>query len=166
VRRFAGPAAVAAAVLAALPLLLLLDGEARTAGYRAYAVVLGLLALRSVVAWADDQPELPVPPPFRRRWRREPPARTPESRAERTVRLATFSAGDAHRGLLPALREVADERLRARHRLALDDPRAAQVLPVRTYELLRPDRPRPAERRGPGLSRERIDAALTDLEAL
>lgn len=166
-RRLVAPALVVAAVVGALPPLLLLEGGGRTTGFRLYGVVVGVLALRAVTRWVDAQPAASPPPPFRRpRLRRRVVQPVPVDPAEQLVRLATFSAGDVHRGLRPVLQVVADERLRARHRCTLTDPGAASLLGTATWELLRPDRPRPVDRRGPGLTPEQIDAVLADLEAL
>lgn len=154
-----------AALLASLPVLLLLEGEVRGHAFRGYALVVGLLALRSVSKWVDAASPPPPPVPFRGRQPRPDPARPPADRAEQLVRLAEHSAGDAHRGLRPALQVVADERLRARHGTTLAAGGEARLAPA-TWELLRPDRPRPTDGRAPGIPPERLDAVLADLEAL
>ena len=164
-RRLAAPASVVGALLAALPVLLLLEGRVRGGAFRAYALVVGVLALRAVVAWSDARGSTPVPAPFvRPRLRRHEPVPPPADRSDQLVRLASHSAGDAHRGLRPALQVVADERLQARHGRRLAD--AESLLSADTWELLRPDRPRPVDGRAPGIPPERIDAVLTELEAL
>jgi hypothetical protein len=68
--------------------------------------------------------------------------------------------------LRPLLQEIADERLRARHGIALTDAGAADRLAPATWELVRPDRPTPHDLRAEGLTLATIDAALDDLEAL
>jgi hypothetical protein len=46
-------------------------------------------------------------------------------------------------------------------------PQAAQkLLAPETWELVRPDRPRPDDAFAPGLAPKRLDAVLDDLEAL
>ena len=154
-----------AALLASLPVLLLVEGAVRGHAFRGYALAVGLLALRAVSKWVDAATPPPPPVPFRRRQPKPDPARPPADRAEQLVRLAEHSAGDAHRGLRPALQVVADERLRARHGTTLVDGGEARLAPA-TWDLLRPDRQRPTDGRAPGIPPERLDALLADLEAL
>ena len=87
-------------------------------------------------------------------------------RVQRTV-AAAWHAGEMHWRLRPLLREVAAAGLR-RRRVDLDaDPIAARaLLSPRTWELVRPDRPRPDDPFAPGLGRDELQAVLDDLEAL
>jgi hypothetical protein len=89
------------------------------------------------------------------------------ARLDRIVSIATTNAGDLHLRLRPILREIAADGLRHRG-VELDaDPEAAQALLAReTWELVRPDRPRPADAFAPGLPPGQLDAVLDDLEAL
>jgi hypothetical protein len=89
------------------------------------------------------------------------------ARISRAVASGTSSAGDLHLRLRPILREVAIDGLR-RHGVELDaDPaRAQQLLAPATWELVRPDRPAPADAFGGGLSEAQLDLVLDDLEAL
>jgi hypothetical protein len=88
-------------------------------------------------------------------------------RLDRVVSAATSHAGDLHLRLRPILREIAADGLR-RHGVELDaDPQAAQQrLAPQTWELVRPDRPRPADAFAPGVPTKQLDAVLDDLEAL
>ena len=88
-------------------------------------------------------------------------------RMDRAVATATTHAGDLHVRLRPILREIAGEGLRRRG-IDLDaDPVAARaLLAPGTWELVRPDRPRPAEPFAPGLTRKELDAVLDELEGL
>jgi hypothetical protein len=85
---------------------------------------------------------------------------------ERTVAAASH-AGEMHWRLRPVLREVAAAGLRRRG-VDLDaDAAAAQgLLAQGTWELVRPDRPRPDDPFSPGLRPAQLDAVLADLEAL
>ena len=88
-------------------------------------------------------------------------------RLDRVVSAATSHAGDLHLRLRPILREIAADGLR-RHGVDLDaQPQAAQeLLAPGTWELVRPDRPRPDDAFARGLAPARLDAVLDDLEAL
>jgi len=88
-------------------------------------------------------------------------------RLDRVVSAATSHAGDLHLRLRPILREIAADGLRRRG-VELDaQPRAAQaLLAPDTWELVRPDRPRPDDAFARGLAPARLDAVLDDLEAL
>lgn len=89
-------------------------------------------------------------------------------RAERDLELGVASAGHAHHRLLPMLREAAAARLASRHGIELERrPEAAQaLLGDDVWELLRPDRPDPADRFDPGVPRDRVAATIGRLESL
>jgi hypothetical protein len=86
-------------------------------------------------------------------------------RLDRVVSTATTHAGDLHLRLRPILREIAADGLRRRG-VELDaQPRAAEaLLAPETWELVRPDRPRPEDAFARGLPTARLDAVLDDLE--
>ena len=88
-------------------------------------------------------------------------------RLDRAVSAATSHAGDLHVRLRPILREIAADGLR-RHGVELDaQPQAAQaLLAPDTWEVVRPDRPRPDDAFARGLAPARLNAVLDDLEAL
>ena len=110
-------------------------------------------------------------PPLRRPARAGPPsgavATGDRERLDRVVSTATTHAGDLHLRLRPILREIAADGLRRRG-VELDaQPQAAQqLLAPDTWEIVRPDRPRPGDAFAPGLAPKRLDAVLDDLEAL
>jgi hypothetical protein len=99
-------------------------------------------------------------------------AKTPQPaellRMERELELGIADATHAQRRLLPLLRAAATARLASRHGIELDRrPDAARaVLGEDAWELLRPDRPAPENRHGPGVPRERVAALIERVEAL
>ncbi len=114
-------------------------------------------------------------PPRARRFeavlRRRPPAPSPPVelvRMQRELELGVSSALHAHRRLLPLLRAAAAARIGTRHGFDLErQPDAARrVLGDDVWELLRPDRPAPADRHGPGVPRRRVAAAIERVESL
>jgi hypothetical protein len=88
-------------------------------------------------------------------------------RLDRVVSAATSHAGEVHLRLRPILREIAADGLRRRG-VELDaQPQAARaLLAPETWELVRPDRPRPDDVFARGLAPARLNAVLDDLEAL
>jgi Ser/Thr protein kinase RdoA (MazF antagonist) len=103
---------------------------------------------------------------------RRPQSSAPEPvellRMERDLELGIAGAAHAHRRLLPILREAAAARLGARHGIELERrPDAArELLGEDVWDLLRPDRPEPADRFGPGIARARVAAAIERVESL
>jgi hypothetical protein len=88
------------------------------------------------------------------------------ARVARAVQLGLDDASGAHVDLRPLLRGIAAQRLRAR-RIDLDrDPRAAELLGPEAWELLRPDRPRPADPFAPGFDEAALVRVLDAIEAL
>jgi hypothetical protein len=126
-----------------------------------------LLAAGAVAAVAL----LPRPAARRPRRRRERPVDPlrPKGLAamERQVGMARGSAGDVHERLAPLLRGIARDRL-ATAGIDLDrDPEtAAAALGPETWELVRPDRPAPPDRHGPGASLVSIRTAVARLEQI
>jgi len=160
-------AVLAATLAGALVVLVTADVPARAWWYRGYVALVSFLALRAVVAWVDNQKKSDVAAAFRRpRWRRRSTPHVPARPSARLLQLASFSAGEMHRGLRPALQEIAEERLHAHHGLSLADPRAATMVSPATWELLRPDRATPHDLRSAGLDVAAVDALLDDLERL
>lgn len=97
------------------------------------------------------------------------PHRLPElERVEREVTLAAASAYDVHFRLRPTLRETALTLLAAGRGVSLDrqPERARQLLGEEAWELVRADREPPADPRGPGLGRARLERVLASLESL
>jgi hypothetical protein len=154
--------------------LLLLDGSDRTVGFRLAIAVLAAVALRLVATVTADANPPPPDSPFargrgnrRRRlrwgWWRTPARRTP---ADTVVLGGIAQAGTFHTRLRPALRQAADERLRAHHGIGVDHPAARDLLGSQAWELLRPDRPAPEDRRAPGPDEATMEAVLTAIEGL
>ena len=103
------------------------------------------------------------------RGRTEPPQQPVELlRMERELELGIADATHAHRRLLPLLRAAAEARLASRRGVDLDRrPDAAEaLLGEDVWELLRPDRPEPADRHGPGVPRASVTAVIERVESL
>jgi hypothetical protein len=102
-----------------------------------------------------------------RRVETAPEEPTDFARIGRAVASGTATAGDLHLRLRPILREIAANGLRRRG-VDLDaEPQAArELLAPETWELVRPDRPRPDDAFARGLAPARLNAVLDDLEAL
>jgi len=79
---------------------------------------------------------------------------------ERAVTLGVASAYDLHRRLLPELREIAQCRLERSGRVPGPETLG------QWWELLRPDRPEPEDRFGPGISQRELRALVSDLERM
>ena len=81
-------------------------------------------------------------------------------RMEREVTLGVSSAYDLHYRLLPHLREIAESRLERSGR------RPSPETLGRWWELLRPDRPEPSDRRARGLGEADLRSLVEDLERM
>lgn len=100
----------------------------------------------------------------------------PESRArpaelirvQQRLTLGSANAEHLHTRLLPLLRDAAAARLASRHDvdLARRPDRARALLGDDAWELLRPDRPPPADPFGPGVPLRRIAAVLDAIESV
>jgi hypothetical protein len=171
VSRIVKPAlAAVAAVVVVLTPLLFLEGPHRTGGFRAAVLLLAAGTLRAISgATADANPAPPDSPfaPARRteaRWRRATPAR--RSPADALLIGSIDREGQFHHRLRPALRGIADERLRARHGIGIDEAGAGQLLGPAAWAVLRPDRPAPEDRRAPGPDEATMDRVLAAIEGL
>ena len=163
-RRFIGSLATATAALG----ILLGTHEIRTERLLAgYAVLVAALALLAIVRSFRPEPA--------RRFEQALRGRKPAAsqalelvRMERELLLGSANADHAQRRLLPLLRAAAAARLAARHGVELGRrPEAARaLLGEDVWELLRPDRPEPEDRHGPGVPREQIVAVIEAVEAL
>jgi hypothetical protein len=117
------------------------------------AVVAGALVLAALVPRVPSRPRA-------RGARRSAPRPATLERIERVVNAGRQTAGDVHVRVRPLLREIAAPLLRRQGvRLDSEPQRARALLGEELWEIVRRDRPRPRERRDPGL-------ALTDLEEL
>jgi len=94
-------------------------------------------------------------------------ARPPElERMERGVTLGVAHAFDFHARLRPLLRDIAAARLALSRGIDLDTPAGRAALGEEAWELLRPDRPAPDDRFGPGVPADRLRALVDSLETL
>jgi hypothetical protein len=129
---------------------------------------IGLAAITRIAASHQDRNQSSV---FEHALRRSPPRpmRPPELvRTEREITLGMGSAGHLHQRLLPLLREAAAVRLATRHSVDLDrrPEQARLLLGDDIWELLRPDRPEPADRHAPGISSARLRRVVDALERI
>ena len=167
VRRLAVPVLVSAAALAGLLAIRPLSTS------RALAIWVVLVAAIALVVLIrhSRRPGQPRAGRFEAELRGRAPANPPPVellRMERDLELGIASAGSAHHRLLPLLRAAASARLASRHGIELDRrPEAAEsLLGADAWELLRPDRPEPADRFAPGVPRERAAALIERIESL
>jgi hypothetical protein len=159
--------------LSAIALVALL-APPRLSTSRALAIWLVIVAALVLVALIRESRERggPVPPSrFEQALRRRKPATAqPEElvRMEREILLGIADADHAHRQLLPLLRATAGARLAARH--GLEPGRRPELerelLGEEVWQLLRPDRPEPADRHGPGPAQEQVVAVIEKVESL
>jgi hypothetical protein len=82
------------------------------------------------------------------------------AKVEREVTLSIGNAHDLHTRLLPHLREIAEARLERAGRTVGPDTLG------QWWELLRPDRPEPADRFSAGIPERELRTLVTDLERL
>jgi hypothetical protein len=95
------------------------------------------------------------------------PQRPPELvRLEQHIALAVTTAFDVHFRLRPAVRDVAAQRLWAKHGIDLEThpDRAQGLLGADVWELARPDRPPPADPFAPGLGEGGAELVVAQLE--
>jgi hypothetical protein len=85
---------------------------------------------------------------------------------EQRLALAVTTAFDVHFRLRPIVRDVAAQRLWARHAVDLESTpeRAESLLGPEVWELARPDRPPPIEPFAPGLGVQGIERVVARLE--
>jgi hypothetical protein len=155
--------------LALLAVLVFVPGRTELA-IRVYAFVLCGVALGlMVVALRRAYPRAtPIRPSTARRARapREAPAML--ARLEQEVALGVAGSFDLHHHLRPRLRTIAAEVLTARRRVSLDgdQPEARVLLGEEAWELVRKDRPPPADRLARGAAPEVLDRVVASLERL
>jgi hypothetical protein len=136
-----------------------------------WVVIVAALVLLVLIRHSRAQGRPEPPPRFEQALRVGKPAPSQTAdflRMERELDLGVASAVHAHRRLLPLLRAAASARLASRHGIELERrPNAAKaMLGDDAWDLLRPDRPEPKDRLGPGVPRDRIAAAIEAVEAL
>ena len=130
-------------------------------------IVLGLSFLAFMRLVQDLYPR--VPSPFDGSLARHQPASARPAalnRLEREVSMAGSAAFDVHYRLRPVIAELAAELLSSRRGIDLgrEPGRAHEALGDDVWELVRPDRPQPAERHGSGIDEPTLGRVVTALE--
>jgi hypothetical protein len=135
--------------------------------YLVFLAALTALTAARMAGMAFARPRGVVPSVLARQRRRNP---RPEALAvtENVVALGLADNFDLHFQLRPILREVATEGVAARTGLDLDgsSPRVPPLFSEPTWELVRPDRPRPEGDHRKGIVPSDLDAVVTDLERM
>jgi hypothetical protein len=155
----------------ALVTLLSLPPLSRSRALAIWVVIVTGIVLVTLIRHSRER-SLPEPPRRFEQALRTPKPETFQTaeflRMERELDLGVAGAAHAHRRLLPLLRAAAAARLASRHGIELEHrPDAARtLLGDDVWELLRPDRPEPEDRHGPGVPREQVAAAIEAVEAL
>jgi len=99
---------------------------------------------------------------------RKVPPDSGEPALVRAVELSTYNAFHFHSRLRPLLRDIAAHKLRSRYGLELDaEPvRARELVGLRAWDVVRPDRPPPADRMGAGPTLRELRVVVDELEAI
>jgi hypothetical protein len=136
---------------------------------RIYALIVCAVALALAVGSLRNAfPQTPRHrSPRRGRERRADPRRG-LAQLENEVTMGAGNTLDLHFLFRPHLRLIAAGLLEGRRGVALDEEpeRARRLLGDETWELVRADRPVPADRRGPGLSTDALERVVVSLERL
>lgn len=85
---------------------------------------------------------------------------------ERSLDLATISAGDAHHFLRPLVVDIAGTWLQGAHGIGLADAGSAALLPPAVWAVVSPGTGRPADPHGPGVTLAELSALVAELERL
>jgi hypothetical protein len=136
-----------------------------------------LLAVGGVAVLAlvprPARPQRPTPrrarPAHGPRLRRRAPRTTPDLAAvDRLLALSVSSADDEYVRLRPLVADIARQRLADHSGVRLDgDPEAAAAaVGPELWELVRPDRPRPVDRRERGIAPAQLLAVVESLERI
>ena len=136
---------------------------------RAYILALGAAFLHALLGVIDRHTTRPGPTVLDEVAGRVPPQPERPPRLTALEDLAAVGADNAqgtHHHLRPYLRETLRDRLRSRG-IELDtDPRVPDLLGPQTWDLVRPDRPEPADGRDPGLTDAQVRAVTDILDRL
>lgn len=99
---------------------------------------------------------------------RRPPPESGELTLVRELELSTYNAFHFHARLRPLLRDIAAHRLRARYGVELDAEaaRARELVGKEAWEVVRPDRPPPADRMAAGPTLAELGVVVGELEVL
>jgi hypothetical protein len=92
----------------------------------------------------------------------------PEFSYESDLEFSTLNAFHLHRRLRPVLREIAAHRLLTKYGVPLDDEpaRARELVGPSAWEIVRPDREVPADRRAGGPPLSQLQLVVADLERI
>jgi hypothetical protein len=166
--RLAWTASLAVVVLVTL---LAIPKLSTTRAVAIWVVVATALVLVAIIRHSRERGGPETPSRFEQALRgRKPAVSQPEEllRMDRVLVLGSADADHAHRQLLPLLRATAAARMATRHGLELErQPEEARaLLGDQVWELLRPDRPEPKDRHGPGVPRDHVVAVIERLESL
>ena len=133
---------------------------------RVYALAACAVALGFGIVWLHRV--YPPTSPLRDRSQARPDRARPTAltRLENEVVLGVAKAFDLHRRLAPRLRSLAQGLLASRRGVSLDaqPTRARAILGEETWEVVRPDRPVPSDRRAPGIPRKSLVSVVESLE--
>ena len=164
-----------AARLLVLPTIVLLGVAVFASGrleqaVRIYAlVVCAVVLLLTVASLREAFPQAPRrrAPPRKARDRRADPPRS-LGQLENEVTMSVGDALDFHYRFRPHLRLIAAGLLEGRRGVALDEEpeRARRLLGDETWDLVRADRPAPADRHGPGMPAGTLEHVVVSLERL
>ena len=136
---------------------------------RIYALIVCAVVLTLAVGSLRDAfPQEPRRRSRRRERERRADPRRGLGQLENEVTMAIGNALDLHFLFRPHLRLIAAGLLEGRRGVALDEEpeRARRLLGDETWELVRADRPVPADRRGPGMSTDALERVVVSLERL
>ena len=96
------------------------------------------------------------------------PADSEAPELARDLELGTMNGFHLHNRVRPVLREIAENRLQSRYGVDLDSEpvRAQELVGAAAWDLVRPDRPVPADRLASGPSTRELRAVVDELESL
>ena len=99
---------------------------------------------------------------------RKVPADSGELALVRQLELSTYNAFHFHSRVRPLLRDIAAHKLRSRYGLELDvEPvRARELVGAQAWEVVRPDRPPPADRMAAGPTFDEMRIVVDELETI
>jgi hypothetical protein len=135
-----------------------------------YLVVICAVLLLALVRTTRLKAPALAPSRFERvlREMQQGPTDTGEPALVRDVDLAVLGAFHLHVRLRPVLREIAAHRLRLHYGVDLDaEPgQARELVGSEAWDLVRPDRPPPADRLAPGPPLSTLAQVVTELERI
>lgn len=151
--------------------LLIVDVKAFSVGLRWGMLLIGLvwiayLVHRALRGWSEGDGGAILPRRRSRRAKRPPPIPQLVD-LERLMEFASATAFDVHYRLRPRLIGIATHRL-ARHGVTLtgQPEQARAMVGARAWALIRPDRPPPEQRHGPGIQSAELQQIVEEIDAL